>query len=523
MRTDPRAIDGSHFDLLVIGGGIQGAAIAREAAVRGLATLLVEREDFACGTSSRSSRLIHGGVRYLEQGNFGLVREALHERERLLRHAPHLVRPLPMLMPFFADSGKSALLLRLGLKLYGWMAGRSTMPRPKARRVDECVRLFPGLRTRGLKGGVVYYDAATQDTRLTLAVLEAAAEAGAMLVSHVEATGCRDGTVLLSDRMGGTELAVTAGQIVNAAGPTADAVRRAMGVAGDDLVRTTRGSHIVLDPLPCETALAGFLPDGRIQFVIPHPDGTLCGTTDVEEPADGESTRAPTVPEDDVTYLLGALAHMLERPPARADVRFGYCGWRSLPTKKGPPGSLNREAFLVEESCDAGPLHTVVGGKLTTHRSLGERLVRQLFPAVSGPSPTRTTPLPGGEGPAEHADSLWWRHGSRAGAVRALARGEPELLEPICPHRDAIRAEALYGLRLQGAVTFVDLALRRLVDSRGPCTEESCLRELHGLYARACPSAISPDFGRDRDALLDAVRRMAGAAVGTSEVRVART
>jgi glycerol-3-phosphate dehydrogenase len=507
LRVDPSRLHGREVDLLVIGGGIQGAAIAREAAVRGLTPLLVESVDYASGTSSRSSRLVHGGVRYLQQGHISLVREALHERERLLRAAPHLVRPLPVLMPFFRDGGRSPFLLKTGLRIYSWLAGSSTLPKPDSVGADDCLRLFPGLRTRGLRGGALYFDAATQDAALALAVLEGAAAAGALLANHVEVVGLRDSSVRLVDRISGNDIAVRAARIVNAAGPQVDHVRRALGIAGDDLVRTSRGSHLVLAARDCETSLAAFLPDGRIQFVIPHPNGTLCGTTDVEEPVADE----PTVPAADVDYLLGALAHLLEEPPGRADIAFAYCGWRSLPARSGPPGALNREAFTVEEACAAGPVHSVVGGKLTTHRSFAERVLRSLSGDRS-PSPTRDQPLPGGDGPREPADPLWWRHGSRAPLVRALAGNARALLEPICPHRPFLAVEAVHAMRARGAVTFTDLALRRLLDVRGPCLAEPCVRALHDLYAAECPRAVMPDFARDRDELVAAVARVVGAA-----------
>ena len=191
MRTDPTTLHGRTFDLLVLGGGIQGAAVAREAALRGISVALVERIDFAAGTSSRSSRLIHGGVRYLEKLHIGLLREALHERERLLRLAPHLVRPLPMLMPHYADSGQAAWKLKVGLKLYQLFAGRSTLPGPRSYKPRECVARFPGLREKGLLGGTIYFDAATQDTRLTLSVCLDAARAGALLCNHTALQGVK--------------------------------------------------------------------------------------------------------------------------------------------------------------------------------------------------------------------------------------------------------------------------------------------------------------------------------------------
>ncbi|MCA8941107.1 MAG: glycerol-3-phosphate dehydrogenase/oxidase [Planctomycetes bacterium] len=514
MRADLQSLHDRVFDLLVVGGGIQGAAIAREAAVRGLDVLLVERDDFACGTSMRSSRLVHGGVRYLQQGRIGLVREALAERERLLRSAPHLVRPQPMLMPFFDDGGgMHRWLVRAGLRTYSWLARGSTMPAPRHHDAASCIRMFPGLRRRGLHGGSVFYDARTEDARLTIAVLEAAAEAGAALCNHVELTGLGShGGLVLRDRILGDELVVRPRQVVNAAGPKVDAVREALGVDAEPLVRLSRGSHLVLDPRESEMALAAFLPDDRIQFVIPHPDGTLCGTTEVDEAA-GDAHGAP--PEADVDYILAALQHLLESPVDRGAVRFAYAGWRALPARRGPAGGLGREAFTVGESVPGADctMHTVVGGKLTTHRSFAERVVAQLF-GRRGPSPTRDQHLPGGKGPHDVSDPLWWRHGGRAGAVRALADEDPSWSDPIAPSRDLLFVEAVFALRHLGVVTFEDLVIRRLFHSMGPCLDEDVLRRLHDVYLQERLLEFDSSFEHDRDRVIAAVRELAGDSVG---------
>lgn len=480
MRTDPKHLHTRAFDLIVIGAGIQGAAVARDAARRGLSVLLVEARDLAAGTSSRSSRLIHGGLRYLRHGHFALVREALHERERLLRLAPHLVRPLPMLMPFFRDGGGSRWQLRLGTWLYGKLAGRSTLPGPRALSADNAAAAFPGLRTRGLRSGLVFFDAATQDTRLVLANVLAAHAAGAVIATHTELIGARDGTLLLRDRIGGIEVEVKSQHVVNAAGPRADALRRRLQLQGPDLVRTSRGSHLILPPRDGELALAAFLPDQRIQFVVPHEDGTLCGTTDVDDPLPGDETGPP---QQDLDYLLQALGFLLDPAPKQQDVRFGYAGWRSLPCGKGPPGALNREAFVVDEAFAGATLHTIVGGKLTTHRSLAERVVAKIF-GRSEPSPTRSEPLPGGAGARDVSDPLWWRHGSRASLVHGLIAQHAGWALPLCPHRPFLIAEAVAAIRHDGAVTFADLMLRRLVHSMGPCLQNECLLGAQAVFQR---------------------------------------
>lgn len=508
MRTEPVDLDNRTFDVLVIGGGIQGVAIAREVALRGGAVLLVEREDYGCGTSMRSSRLVHGGVRYLQQGHLSLVREALGERERLLRLAPHLVRPLPMLMPFFRDGGgMHPWLIRFGLRMYSWLARGSTLPAPRYYGPDDCERLFPGLRRRALRGGSLFYDGRTEDLRLTLAVLEAAVAAGAEACNHLEVVGVDAEWVSLHDAIGDRGVRVRARHIVNAAGPGVDRVRNVLGIDGADLVRLSRGTHLVFDPRPSEVSLGAFLPDGRIQFVVPHPDGTLCGTTDVDTPK--RDAEGPP-PRDDVEYIFGALEHLLEPAPKREDLRFAYIGWRALPTGDGPPGGLNREAFVVDEKTPSGvDVHTVVGGKLTTHRAFAERAVNRLFERVDA-SPSRTLPLPGGDGPQEVGDPLWWRHGSAAAKIRALAASDASLLERVAEDRDLLRVEAVHALRNQGAVTFTDLLLRRLFHSMGPNVDEASLRALHEIYVRERPVRLDRTFEEDRDELLAALARLRG-------------
>jgi glycerol-3-phosphate dehydrogenase len=374
----------------------------------------------------------------------------------------------------------------------------------------ECVRLFPALRRRGLRGGALYYDAATQDCRLTLAVLAAAARAGAALANHAEVIGAGAGEgVLVRDHVFGAEVRLRPRVVVNAAGPHVDGVRRVLGVQGAPLVRTSRGSHLVLPPMgDVETALAAFLADGRIQFVVPHPRGVLCGTTEVEETA---SSDAPAVPEADVSYLLAALQHLLEQPPARADVRFGYAGWRALPATRGPAGALNREAFVVAEQGVGVAVHTVVGGKLTTHRALAERTVNALL-GRSDPSPSRRQHLPGGEGAPEPMDPLWWRHGSQAHEVRALARGEPALLTPWAGDRDLIGAEVAWALSAQGAVTFADVMLRRLAEVDGPPLRAADVDAAFALFARLRPKTLPPlDEAAERAAFAAQVTALTGA------------
>jgi glycerol-3-phosphate dehydrogenase len=506
VRTDPRQLDGQVFDVVVIGAGIQGAALAREAAMRGLSTLLLEARDIAAGTSSRSSRLVHGGLRYLRNGHFALVKEALHERERLLRLAPHLVRALPMLMPFYPDSGVPRWKMRLGTWMYSRLAGRSTLPRARRMSAKDAAKAFPGLRTAGLKSALEFYDARTQDARLTLANVVAAVEAGCKLANHAEVLAVHDRGLQVLDRVSGAEVVIHGKVILNAAGPAVDAVRRRCGLEAEDLVRLSRGSHIVLPPRAGELALAAFLPDERIQFVIPHDGGTLCGTTDIDDELAGDETAPPVA---DLDYLCEALGTVLAQKPGPRDVKFAYAGWRALPRAKGPSGALHREAFIVSEQVPSGEMHTVVGGKLTTHRSFAERTITKVFATV-GPSPTRTKHLPGGDGPREVDDPLWWRHGSRVRQIRSLLVGDMQLAEPLCPHRPFIIGELVHALRELSAVTFADVMLRRLVHVLGPCLEHACLRRAHSWFVRERQWPVDDDCEAAMALICDEVRAVRG-------------
>lgn len=480
MRTDPAEVHGGTFDVLVIGGGITGAAIAREAAVRGATTLLVERDDFASGASSRTSRMIQGGLSGFQAGRVAEVREAVAERERLLRLAPHLVRPLPLLRPCFDDSPESVFSAERGLQSYGSLARRSTLPAPRQLDADSCARLFPALNPAGLRGGVAFYEAAANDTRLTLAVLEAARTAGAALCSYLEVVGERDGRVRMVDSIAEREIEVRCGRIFNAAGGGVDAVRRALAIAAcEDAVEVRESTLVWVDPIDTEVGLLAVRSDGELQCAVPHPDGLLCGGG------------------QDAESVLAELAPWLREPLALADVGSHIVASRVSP--------LDRGSADISENSAAGDVVSILRPRLATHRSHAESVVGDLA-SGGGPSPTRTMPLPGGDGPRDVGDPLWWRHGSRAWEVRSMANGDPSALDPVCPHRSFLGVEVLFAARVEGAVTFDDVALRRLVDARGPCTEESCLRRLHQLYAQTCPATANPDFDFDRDRLLAALR-----------------
>jgi len=443
------------FDLLVVGGGVNGAAIARDAAGRGLRVLLCEREDLAGATSSASSKLAHGGLRYLERFEFRLVREALAERERLLRAAPHLVEPLRFVLPHVRGL-RPRWMLRLGLFLYDRFAGRTVLP--GARSVDLTRDpLGRGLRP-GLRRGFAYSDCQVDDARLVVLLAVDAAERGAEVRVRTAVTGGRrvDGLweLQLQAQEGGADQRVRARAVVNAAGPWVAELLRGLPPPADGGgerlgVRLVQGSHLVVPRLhPGRHAFLLQNPDGRVVFVIPWLEVYhLIGTTD--RPLEGPPGPARPTPEE-VDYLLETAGRWLARIPRREEVVWTFAGIRPLVDDgRQDPSKVTREYRLVLET-EAGraPLLSVYGGKLTTCRSLAEKAMERLRPFLSGCGRawTATAILPGGNLPDGDVDALVAelagaypglpppllralarRHGSRAFAVLGEAREPADL------------------------------------------------------------------------------------------------
>ena len=383
------------FDLLVIGGGITGAGIARDAARRGLAVALVEREDFAAGTSNRSSRLIHGGVRYLEHGYLHLVFEASRERRRLLELAPHLVRPLQFTWPVYKGARVPRWQLAAALTLYDALALFRNVGRHHRLGRAGVLEAEPALSPDGLRGGAAYWDAATDDARLTLANAIDAAHVSATVLNHTEvisltrksANGPVDGA-LVRDLLGGTEIRVKAGVVLNATGPWTDEVLRMERPVTGPTVRGTKGVHIAVPAARVgnRSAVTMLSPDdGRVMFALPGSTHTIIGTTDTETQEHPYEVRAA---RSDVRYLLAACNRFF--PGARLtedDVVSNWAGVRPLVanTNKGDPSSASREHSIVTT---AAGVVTITGGKLTTYRAMAEQCVDVV---VHRPSPDLST------------------------------------------------------------------------------------------------------------------------------------
>lgn len=385
------------IDVIVIGAGINGAGIARDAAMRGLTVLLVDKGEPGSGTSSASTRLIHGGLRYLEHFDFGLVRESLREREILLRIAPHLVRPLAIAIPIYKHSKRGRLTIRAGMILYDLLSWRKSLPRHRMLSRAETLERWPGLNPEGLLGSALYYDAQVEfPERLVMENVLSAREFGAEVLTYTRVTNL----VVSDDNVSGVEFVsedgreqfVEAAVVINAAGPWIDQVLERAPVESPKLIGGTKGSHLVVPPFPGAPANAIYVEarsDGRPIFIIPWNDVYLIGTTDVRFEGDPDEVRCEPW---EVDYLLSETN--LALPDAhltRDNILYTYSGVRPLPvTGDKDEQSITRRHFIRQHP-RLSNLLSIVGGKLTTYRSLAEECVDLIFQKLGKDSPPCTT------------------------------------------------------------------------------------------------------------------------------------
>jgi glycerol-3-phosphate dehydrogenase len=483
MSTEP-------VDLLVLGGGITGAGIARDAALRGIRTALVDKGDFGGETSSHSSRLIHGGLRYLEQGDLGLVFEATHERRILLRIAPHLVRPLPFLFPVYRGARVPAWKLEAGMWLYDTLAAFRNVHMHRWLGRKRVARLEPRLRTKGLQGAALYYDAQVDDVRLVLATMRSAAQAGALVANYAEATSLlkSDGRVrgaVVRDLLSGRTYTIRALVVVNATGPWVDSMRRRDDPNAHPLLRLTKGAHVAVLRARLGNNYAVTLTspiDGRVMFVVPWGDLSYIGTTDTDEAVLPEEIRASG---SDVVYLLRSANALF--PDARLgphDVISTWAGLRALiaPTRAQSASEVSREHLVVEESSG---LITIAGGKLTTYRRMARGIVDRVAKRLSQLDGRPVRPrartdrqaLPGGESadlevlvdslrarevPDARARRLVGLYGSEAAAVVNLMDRDRSLSEPLIAGRPEVWAEVVHAVEREMAGRLTDVLIRRL-------------------------------------------------------------
>jgi len=478
------------YDIAIIGGGATGLGVALDAAARGFSVVVVESHDFAKGTSSRATKLVHGGVRYLAQGNISLVREALHERTRLLANAPHLAQPLPFVMPSYKFW--EAPFYGVGLKMYDALAGKAGLGPTEFLNRAETLQLQPTARQAGLRGGVKYWDGQFDDARLALALARSAARAGALLVNYCAATGLvHEGGKLVglhvADRESGQALTLRAKCIVNAAGVWVDQMRlldgQAIGREAKPMVAPSQGVHIVVDRsfLPTDHAL--LVPktaDGRVLFAVPWLGKTILGTTDTPR---NDLAREPLAFREEVDFILGESARYLSRAPGPADIKSIWVGLRPLvrpPQDEGDSTqALSREhTVLVSKS----GLVTVTGGKWTTYRAMAEDVLDSCFDAellAKRPGGVTASLQLVGAQPSVHkisdAPGLHL-YGSEAAAVQALPGSERMLGGGLT------EAMVRFAARYEYARTVEDVLARRsrllFLDAALARTLAECVAEL---------------------------------------------
>ncbi|MFT5430483.1 MAG: glycerol-3-phosphate dehydrogenase [Myxococcota bacterium] len=400
------AIADADLDMLIVGGGINGVATARDAAMRGFKVACVEREDYAFGTSSRSSKLIHGGLRYLEQANFRLVFEGTHERATLREVAPHLVRPIPFLVPVYEGAKHGPLALGVGLWMYDTLAGKRRYGKHSRYAPDDLVAREPALRADGLRGGAIYYDCMTDDARLCVENAVSAHEEGAIMLnrtSFIAPERDEDGRVIgatIRDELTGISAQVKCRVLIHCAGPWTDEV---LAACGDDngMLRNSKGVHLLFDHarLPVQHAVVmSARADGRVVFAIPRGRVTLVGTTDTDYQDHPNNVRAT---REDVDYLLETVQHYFPQDPVGYDdVRATYAGLRPLVLDDSDsPYDVSREHTVVER--DDGTV-TIGGGKYTTYRRIADDVIKGAMKVMGlkrkdrPACPTREALLPGG-------------------------------------------------------------------------------------------------------------------------------
>ena len=497
---DLTTIENQDYDLIVIGGGINGAGVARDAALRGLKTILLEKGDFAGGTSSWSSRLIHGGLRYLEYFEFPLVREALKEREILLRTAPHLVSPLLLTIPIYSDRSRPYWKIWAGMVLYDVFSFDKTLPLHRMLPQAKFKQLFRSIDPEGLSGGAQYYDGQVAHAeRLCLENIISAREAGAVTLNYTEVTqlqrqGDRLNAIVCRDVLTDKEFTVKGHNktvVINTSGPWVDKVCK-LGVENNQdapigktrKIGGTKGSHIFVNPFPGAPETAFYVEaksDGRPFFILPWLDMYLIGTTDIRYQGDLDRLKASN---EEIDYLLTETNNIIPTANlSRQDIKFTYSGVRPLPNQEGKkPGSVTRKHILYDHSQEGVTnLISLIGGKLTTYRHVGEEVVDAVYRKMMKAAPlcpTDAQPLPGCILPNDrriqiaidkYSDRLSLKsinhlfsiYGSRASEVLALVDEESALAEKISLGLPDIKAQIVYAVRSEMAHTLVDIARRR--------------------------------------------------------------
>ena len=454
------------WDMIIVGGGATGAGVAVDAATRGYSTLLLEQHDFGKGTSSRSTKLVHGGVRYLEQGNVSLVMEALKERGLLRQNAPHLVSELACVVPSYA--WWEGPFYGIGLKLYELLAGKYGFGKSQNISKEETLQRLPNVNPDGLTGGVVYYDGQFDDTRLLINLIATAAEQGATLLNYAKVTALNKGGnglingVTWENVETGEKFSAQAKVVINATGTFTDSVRRLAEPDAKQLVAPSQGTHLVFDRsfLPGSNAiLVPHTKDGRVMFAIPWHGHTLVGTTDTPMK---ETSLEPVALDEEIEFILETAQLYLEKKPKRADILSVFAGIRPL-AKSGDGGNtaaLSRDHTI---HIDQSGLLTITGGKWTTYRNMAQGAVDQaatLADLPDKPCLTRNLNIHGYHPNAAHFGSLSF-YGSDAAAIQKLIADNPSLGRQLDSQLPYVEAEIVWAARQEMARTVEDVLARR--------------------------------------------------------------
>jgi glycerol-3-phosphate dehydrogenase len=454
------------WDIIIVGGGATGAGIAVDAATRGYSVLLLEQHDFGKGTSSRSTKLVHGGVRYLEQGNLSLVMEALKERGLLRRNAPHLVSELACIVPRYA--WWEGPFYGIGLKLYELLAGKYGFGKSHSISQEESLDLLPNVNPDGLTGGIVYYDGQFDDTRLLINLMATAADHGATLLNYARVTALTRSSdeivngVQWQDTESGETFQARAKVVVNASGAFTDSVRRLAEPKVAAMIAPSQGAHLVLDHsfLPGKSAiLVPHTKDGRVMFAIPWHGHTLVGTTDTPI---NEPSLEPVALDSEIEFMLETARLYLKKKPSRSDVLSVFAGIRPL-VKTGGPGktaALSRDHAI---HIDKSGLVSVTGGKWTTYRQMAQDCVDQaatLANLPDHPCATKTLNIHGADPNASTSGSLSL-YGSDAAAIRKLITDDPALGQTLDSQLPYLEAEVIWAARMEMARTVEDILARR--------------------------------------------------------------
>jgi len=517
---DTKPLKEKTFDLIIIGGGINGAGIALDASLRGLSVLLVEKNDFGSATTSASTKLIHGGLRYLEFFEFSLVRESLKERELLLKNVPHLVRPLLLRVPIYKENRRNSLTIQAGMILYDILSFDKSLPNHKLiwkGRKGKLEKIEPGLNQNNLESIVFYYDCQVNfPERLCLEIILSANELGAETLNHCEVFEIDKENfnlpkVSIKNNLTGEIFEVFGKTIVNAGGPFVDKITDLIDFKITQKIHGTKGSHIIIPKFmngPAEALYVEAKQDGRPFFIIPWRNYYLVGTTDIYFDGDLESI---SINEDEINYLLYEINHFFNNANIKTeDILYSYSGIRPLPYEPGKKeGQVTRKHIVFDHEKHDGHKNfiSVIGGKITTYRNLAEECVDLVCKKLGNPelkSQTKDLKLFGAKG-IEHFDKYQEEHstefekkynihkatfdylfdfyGSKFSEVLEIISKDQNLKEPICDHNSDILAQIVYAIKCEKAKTLEDILIRRTGIGTSACLGLECVEKVAEIAA----------------------------------------